>query len=164
MANVSKEPLPQLSFIGKRMAQTDPKSLMLTEHDDIETADHSGDKRRGQPRDFDTYIKESEEQIKKWTEELKGMKLAYGTKGKVRKQKDMLRNKISALRCRIKRKVEERESKRNLTSCSTKFNQLMEIIESELKDPEASKFYKKIVARIDKSLGKKDEGGETNLL
>ena len=91
---------------------------MMTETDDIEGGEDSKDKRRGRPRDFDTYIKDSEEQIKEWTAELKRFKLSYGTKGELRKQKDMLRNKISALRCRIKRKIEERESKRNLASSS----------------------------------------------
>ena len=40
----------------------------------------------------------------------------------------------------------------------------MEIIECELKDPEASKFYEKIVIRIDKTLGKQGEAQGCDLM
>ena len=55
-------------------------------------------------RDFESYMRESEDQIRLWTEELKKFKVGY--KGAARKEKDLLRNKISALRSRMKRKQE----------------------------------------------------------
>lgn len=59
-------------------------------------------------------MRESEDQIKQWTEELKKFKVGY--KGSARKEKDLLRNKISALRSRMKRKLEQRQSQQQLSS------------------------------------------------
>ena len=69
----------------------------------------SNEKRRGRTqRDFESYMRESEDQIKIWTEELKKFKVGF--KGPARKEKDLLRNKISALRSRMKRKMEQKQS------------------------------------------------------
>ncbi len=65
----------------------------------------------------------------------------------------MLRNKISALRSRMKRKQELWESTEKIGGFTSKFSSFLNILQEELKGPEGSKIAKKIQRRIDKQLG-----------
>jgi len=103
------------------------------------------------PKDFEEYIRESNAQVERWVEELNLFKRGAGPE--TQKKRDKLRNKISALRSRMKRKKEQVQSSQTIGGLSQQLSQLLDIFEEELTGKEGSKFYDKIVARVTKALG-----------
>lgn len=67
----------------------------------------------------------------------------------------MLRNKISALRSRMKRKRQQFESTQKIGGLNSQFAILIDFLQEELVGPEGSKYAEKIKKRIDKALGTK---------
>lgn len=95
------------------------------------------------PKDTQAYIDESNAQIKKWTKELDQF-YKRGQGNDIQKRRDMLRNKISALRSRMKRKQEQWESTEKIGGFTSQFSSFMSILEEELVGPEGTKIAKKI--------------------
>jgi len=73
----------------------------------------------------------------------------------IQKTRDMLRNKISALKSRVKRKREQFESTQEIGSLNSQFAIFVNLVQEELVGPKGSKYAFKLKQRIDKALGTK---------
>ena len=104
------------------------------------------------------YVKGAQKDIEKWKEELQKIPKGRHATEAQRKKREKLRNKIGALNTRVNKKTQAAKD----TSNRQKFNELADMIDDEMKDPDdphIKKYYDKIKKRIDRAL--KDTGKAT---
>ena len=78
--------------------------------------------------------------------------MGKGQGGKIQKSRDRLRNKISALRSRMRSKRQQLESSEESEALNSKFAIILEILQEELVGTVGSKLAQKISRRFDKAL------------
>ena len=94
------------------------------------------------PRAYEDYIKESNRRIENWNTELQ--KHPTGSKKRQR-----LRNKITALRSRMKLKTENKNHSRTIWTLQKQVIQMAQFVEIELNnDPNAAKYRDNILKKI----------------
>ena len=143
-----------LEVIDPNEASDEPYIQMIWADDEFEEKVPRVKKRMGRiPQNYEDYIEESNRRIENWRRELE--KFPPGSL-----QRDGLRNKISALRSRMKLKTENKNSNTTIWTLSKRVTEVAQIVEIELNnDPEGGKYFQKIMEKLKlaESRGKLDK-------